>query len=56
LRAKLHTLGKPIGYYDILIAATAVQHNLIMVTANTLEFKQIEKLKIRNWRELFQVL
>ena len=51
IRANLHKLGKPIGYYDILIGATAGHYNLIMVTSNTAEFNRIEKLKIQNWRD-----
>lgn len=50
IRAYLHKLRTPIGYYDILIAATAAQHELIMVTANTKEFKRISVIELENWR------
>lgn len=49
IRAKLETKGTPIGPYDILIGATAVAHNAILVTRNTSEFKRIEKLQIEDW-------
>ncbi|MEK6734251.1 MAG: PIN domain-containing protein [Pseudomonadota bacterium] len=50
IRADLHKRGKLIGYYDILIGATALHHNLIIVTANVKEFERIDKLKVQNWR------
>ncbi len=34
IRAFLKSQGRPIGAYDVLIAATALQNNLMMVTAN----------------------
>lgn len=51
IRSKLHKQGQPIGYYDILIGATAVHCDLIMVTANVEEFKRINQLEIQDWRE-----
>ncbi len=51
IRANLHKQGQPIGYYDILIGATAVYHKLTMVTANVGEFKRIPQLEVQNWRE-----
>ena len=38
IRAKLETQGLPIGPYDVLIAATAMAQNSILVTHNTKEF------------------
>lgn len=51
IRADLHKQGNPIGYYDILIGATALYHGLTMVTANIKEFERISQLKVQNWRE-----
>nr|WP_297085668.1 hypothetical protein [Thermoleptolyngbya sp. C42_A2020_037] len=34
IRALLQSQGQPIGAYDVLIAATALQHSLVMITAN----------------------
>lgn len=51
IRAALKTQGQPIGAYDVLIGATALQHNLIMVTANQREFERILGLQIENWRQ-----
>ncbi|NJL41323.1 MAG: type II toxin-antitoxin system VapC family toxin [Leptolyngbyaceae cyanobacterium SL_7_1] len=51
IRAALKSQGQPIGAYDVLIAATALQHNLIMVTANQREFDRIPSLQTENWRQ-----
>jgi tRNA(fMet)-specific endonuclease VapC len=51
IRALLKTQGQPIGPYDILIAATATAHQLIMVTANQREFDRVPNLQTENWRQ-----
>jgi tRNA(fMet)-specific endonuclease VapC len=51
-RAVLKTQGQPIGAYDVLIAATALQHQLIMVTANQREFDRVPGLQTENWRQV----
>ena len=51
IRAILKSQGQPIGAYDVLIAATAVQHHLIMVTANQREFDRVPGLQTENWRQ-----
>ena len=51
IRATLKTQGQPIGAYDVLIAATALQHKLIMVTANQREFDCVPGLQTENWRQ-----
>lgn len=50
IRAGLKARGTPIGGWDLLIAATAVASESILVTSNTREFKRIEALKLENWR------
>ena len=49
IRFDLEQKGQPIGHYDVLIAATALQQNGVLVTCNTREFSRIETLKIENW-------
>lgn len=49
IRFKLERAGTPIGQYDILIAATAVSHNGVLVSNNTKEFERIADLKLINW-------
>ena len=51
IRAALKSQGQPIGAYDILIAATALQHNLVVVTANQREFERVANLQVKNWRQ-----
>ncbi len=49
LRAELQRQGKPIGPYDLQIAAIALAHGLTLVTHNTREFSRIEGLKLTDW-------
>ena len=49
IRAKLETKGVPIGPYDILIAATALASNCILVTHNKGEFERVDELKVEDW-------
>jgi tRNA(fMet)-specific endonuclease VapC len=50
IRSILKTAGTPIGAYDVLIASTALTHNLILLTSNIREFQRISSLQIENWR------
>jgi len=50
IRAKLKKIGRPIGPYDVLIAGTALEYGLILVTANIEEFSRVKKLDVINWR------
>ncbi|BAZ15388.1 hypothetical protein NIES4071_72600 [Calothrix sp. NIES-4071] len=50
IRSTLKTAGTPIGAYDVLIAATALAHNHIIVTSNVREFQRVPNLQIENWR------
>lgn len=49
LRAGLERKGQPIGPYDILIAAQALNRELTLVTNNEREFRRVPGLKIENW-------
>jgi tRNA(fMet)-specific endonuclease VapC len=49
VRADLETKGRPIGPYDLLIAAQAVRRNLTLVTANHTEFSRIKDLDWVDW-------
>jgi tRNA(fMet)-specific endonuclease VapC len=48
IRAVLKSKGQPIGPYDVLLAATALQQKLIIVTANSREFNRVSGLQIEN--------
>lgn len=39
-----------IGHNDILIAGTAIENDLILITNNTKHFSLIKGLEIDNWK------
>lgn len=49
LRNYLEKSGTPIGPNDMLIAAQALSHKLILVSANLKEFSRVPGLNIENW-------
>jgi tRNA(fMet)-specific endonuclease VapC len=49
IRAALERMGKPIGPYDILIAAQARRRNALLATANTREFARVPGLNTEYW-------
>lgn len=49
LRASLEKRGTPIGPYDILLAAQAVDRGLTLVTNNIREFRRIKGLRLEDW-------
>ena len=51
IRGDLEKTGKSIGANDLLIAATALSENAILVTHNTDEFSRVKGLKIEDWVE-----
>jgi len=52
LRAQTERAGVTIGGFDLLIACTALVHDLILVTANVKHFVPVPDLEIENWTEL----
>jgi len=51
--ANLRKTGQTVGIEDVLIAASAITNQYIVVTANTHHFSRIKGLKIENWLESF---
>jgi tRNA(fMet)-specific endonuclease VapC len=49
IRVTLERVGRPIGPYDILVAAQARRRGAILVTANEREFVRVAGLKIEDW-------
>jgi tRNA(fMet)-specific endonuclease VapC len=49
IRAHLRASGRPIGPYDILIAAQARRRGATMVTSNTREFERVPGLQSVDW-------
>ena len=48
-KTALRKSGNLIEDFDIMIAATAIAHNCILVTNNESHFKRIPNLQIENW-------
>lgn len=49
IRTALEATGSAIGAYDVLIAGTAVNRNLTLVTANATEFSRVPALIWEDW-------
>ena len=49
IRADLQIVGTPVDDMDLLIAATAMAHNLTLVTNNEKHFLRIPGLSLVNW-------
>jgi tRNA(fMet)-specific endonuclease VapC len=47
--ADLHQRGTLIGDADILIAATGLEHGLVVVTNNESHYQRIAGLRLGNW-------
>jgi tRNA(fMet)-specific endonuclease VapC len=51
-KARLRKKGFPLDDFDLLIGATAISNNLILVTRNTSDFDRLEGIEIQNWVRL----
>lgn len=49
IRLQLESKGNVIGPYDILIAATAISANGVLITHNMKEFKRVDGLQVEDW-------
>ena len=49
MKARQQALGLGVGDLDLLIGATAVQHNLIVATLNVSHFSKVEGLRWEDW-------
>ncbi|MFH0976147.1 MAG: type II toxin-antitoxin system VapC family toxin [Spirochaetota bacterium] len=49
LKSKQEKSGKSLDDFDLILASTALAHNLILVTNNEKHFERIEGLVIENW-------
>ena len=49
IRTDLERVGRPIGPYDMMIAATAVANDAVLVTHNTAEFSRVVDLRWEDW-------
>lgn len=52
LKAELESSGNRLDDFDLIIAAIALSHNLILVTNNEKHFIRIDGLKYENWTKV----
>ena len=50
VRTAVESRGRPLGPYDMMIAAHALSLGLVLVTDNKREFKRVKSLQVENWR------
>lgn len=50
IRSELERSGTLIGPNDMLIAAQARAHDVVLVTDNLTEFERVGRLRVENWR------
>jgi len=48
-KARLRKAGNPLDDFDLLIGATAISNNLVLVTKNVTDFERLEGIEIENW-------
>ena len=48
-KARLRKSGKILDDFDLLIGATAIYYELILVTRNISDFERLSEIKIENW-------
>lgn len=49
IRAELEEKGRRIDDFDILIGATAIKNNVVLVTDNIKHLERLPNIKIENW-------
>ncbi|MEI6728231.1 MAG: type II toxin-antitoxin system VapC family toxin [bacterium] len=49
IKSKLNSSGKNVGDADLMIAAAAIETNLVLITNNTKHFEVIPGLAIEDW-------
>ncbi len=51
IKSQLESQGTPLDDFDIAIAASALAHNLTLITNNEKHFRRVEGLKVDNWAQ-----
>jgi tRNA(fMet)-specific endonuclease VapC len=49
LKTDLEKAGTPLDDFDLILAACALAHDLVLVTNNVKHFQRIQGLKFENW-------
>ncbi|WP_256010326.1 type II toxin-antitoxin system VapC family toxin [Desertivirga xinjiangensis] len=50
-KARLRKTGNILDDFDLLIGATAISNNLVLVTRNVSDFERLNDIQIENWVE-----
>lgn len=50
-KARLRKKGQALDDFDLLIGATAISNNFILVTRNVSDFDRMQAIEIKNWVE-----
>ena len=53
-KARLWNIGQKIADFDLLIGATAIYYELILVTNNTKHFERMQSLRLENWMHILE--
>ena len=48
-KAGVRRIGRPVGEFDLLIGATSIVHGLTLVTRNTKDFQNLDRIQLENW-------
>ena len=48
-KTRLRRLGQTIADFDLLIGATAIHYDLVLVTNNVKHFERMQNLSLENW-------
>ena len=49
IKSNLESQGTPLDDFDLVLSATALMHNLILVTNNEKHFQRVDGLTVDNW-------
>lgn len=50
-KTRLRKQGTPIDEFDLLIGATAIENDLVLVTNNTKHFVRLDSIKLEDWSD-----
>ena len=51
IRSEMEPVGTPLGPMDLLIAATALEFGVTLVSPNIREFGSVPGLRVEDWEE-----
>ena len=51
-KARLWNIGQKLADFDLLIGATAMYYELILVTNNAKHFERMQSLRLENWMQI----